>query len=172
MLRQNTWGGREPLKTPFPKKKKEAKKAPKAAPALKRAATATPVARARAPRVKGDKRLVATLLNDVGEKELERLRAPVLAARKGQVITSRVAGGVTGSTSRALSAASAALYVDSSSKSEGSKETPLGVSLASLITPAAASLATLAATAPTTAISGASGAAVAAAGVSVNLTTF
>ncbi|KAL5320093.1 hypothetical protein ACEPPN_013155 [Leptodophora sp. 'Broadleaf-Isolate-01'] len=43
------------------KKKKDTKKALKAALALKRAVAATPVACARVPRVKGDKRLVICL---------------------------------------------------------------------------------------------------------------
>ncbi|KAL5331290.1 hypothetical protein ACEPPN_000820 [Leptodophora sp. 'Broadleaf-Isolate-01'] len=138
------------------KKKKDAKKALKATLTLKRVTAAAPISRARAPRVKGAKCA-----------ELERLRAPVFVALKGHVITSGAAGGVTGFVSRALGAASAALYVDSSSELEGSEETPLGASLVSLAAPAATSPAAL-----TVAVGGASGAAVAAAGVGAGLAAF
>ena len=63
-----------------------------------------------------------------------------------------------------MGAASAALYVDSSSELEGSKETPWRVTPASPTTPAAAT--------PATAISGASGATITAASISTGLITF
>ncbi|KAL5313165.1 hypothetical protein ACEPPN_018898 [Leptodophora sp. 'Broadleaf-Isolate-01'] len=166
------------------KKKTASKKATKA---VKAAPAAAPRA-ARAPRVKGAERAVVylgcingalqtkstgecfdvapfllyriALLNDAGDKELERLRAPVFAALKSQVVASGAAGGA----SRALGAATAALYVETSSESEGGEETPRGATPASPAAPAAA--------APTAAIGGAGGAAIAAAGISAGLVAF
>ncbi|KAH6714637.1 hypothetical protein BKA61DRAFT_673955 [Leptodontidium sp. MPI-SDFR-AT-0119] len=106
----------------------------------------------------------AALLNNIREKELKRLRAPVFVALKGYVVISGAAGGATSSASRALGAASATLYFDSSSELEGGEETPA--------TPTATSPAAPAAAAPAVAVGGASGATIAAAGVSAGLTAF